>query len=91
MGNVVAIARKELRSYFASPIAYIVIGLFAVIFGIFFGVILLIEQFRKLRGVPVHTQRQLREVVAADGKAVEALGELFRQDDVGGDLGHDIN
>ena len=41
MGNVVAIARKELRAYFASPIAYIVIGLFAVIFGIFFGVILL--------------------------------------------------
>ena len=41
MSNVLALARKELRSYFASPIAYIVIGLFAVIFGIFFGVILL--------------------------------------------------
>ena len=36
MNNVLAIARKELRSYFASPIAYIVIGLFAVIFGFFF-------------------------------------------------------
>jgi len=41
MRNILAIAGKELRSYFASPIAYIVIGLFAVIFGIFFGVILL--------------------------------------------------
>jgi len=27
MGNVIAIAQKELKSYFASPIAYIVIGL----------------------------------------------------------------
>jgi ABC-2 type transport system permease protein len=41
VSNVLAIARKELRSYFVSPIAYIVIGLFAVIFDIFFSVILL--------------------------------------------------
>ena len=38
--NVLAIADKELRSYFASPIAYIIIGLFALIFGRFFDVYL---------------------------------------------------
>ncbi len=36
MRNVLAIAGKELRSYFASPIAYIIIGLFALIFGWFY-------------------------------------------------------
>lgn len=36
MRNVVAIAHKELRSYFASPIAYIIIGFFALPFGAFF-------------------------------------------------------
>jgi ABC-2 type transport system permease protein len=34
--NTLAIADKELRSYFASPIAYIIIGLFALLFGWFF-------------------------------------------------------
>jgi ABC-2 type transport system permease protein len=33
MSNVMAIAERELRSYFASPIAYAVIGLFALVFG----------------------------------------------------------
>jgi len=36
MSNVIAIAGKELRSYFASPIAYIVVGLFALVFGYFY-------------------------------------------------------
>jgi ABC-2 type transport system permease protein len=31
--NVLAIAHKELRSYFASPIAYVVVGFFALVFG----------------------------------------------------------
>jgi len=34
--NVLAVADKELRSYFASPIAYIIIGFFALPFGVFF-------------------------------------------------------
>jgi ABC-2 type transport system permease protein len=41
MNNVLAIARKELRSYFASPIAYVVIGMFALTFGFFFYSLLL--------------------------------------------------
>lgn len=36
MSNVLAIAHKELRSYFVSPIAYVVIGLFAVLYGFFY-------------------------------------------------------
>jgi ABC-2 type transport system permease protein len=38
--NVLAIAGKELRSYFASPMGYILIGLFALLFGAFFRVYL---------------------------------------------------
>jgi len=34
--NALAIANKEFRSYFASPIGYILIGLFALLFGYFF-------------------------------------------------------
>jgi ABC-2 type transport system permease protein len=40
MRNILAIAGKELRSYFASPIAYIVIGCFAALYGFFFIAIL---------------------------------------------------
>ena len=36
MRNVLAIAHKELRSYFSSPIAYILIGFFLLPFGVFF-------------------------------------------------------
>ncbi len=40
MRNVIAIAQKELKSYFASPIAYIVLGVFALLYGYFFIAIL---------------------------------------------------
>jgi ABC-2 type transport system permease protein len=40
MGNIIAIAQKELKSYFSSPIAYIVIGLWALLYGYFFVAIL---------------------------------------------------
>ena len=40
MGNVLAIAHKELRSYFASPVGYIAVGLFALLYGYFYIAIL---------------------------------------------------
>ena len=36
MSNIVAIARKELKGYFSSPIAFIVVGFFALMFGLFY-------------------------------------------------------
>jgi ABC-2 type transport system permease protein len=39
--NILAIAHKELKSYFASPIAYVLLGVFAILYGWFFGTILL--------------------------------------------------
>src|SRR5215475_7804366 len=36
MRNVLAIAEKELRAYFASPMAYVIIGFFLLPFGVFF-------------------------------------------------------
>ena len=36
MSNILALAQKELRAYFVSPIAYVVLGLFSVLFGVFF-------------------------------------------------------
>jgi ABC-2 type transport system permease protein len=38
MTNILAIARKELRGYFASPVGYVVLGLYAIVFGYFFAV-----------------------------------------------------
>ena len=36
MRNVLAIAGKELRGYFASPIGYVLVGFWALLFGYFF-------------------------------------------------------
>ena len=40
MSNVFAIAQKELKSYFSSPIGYITIGFFALLYGFFYFTIL---------------------------------------------------
>jgi ABC-2 type transport system permease protein len=36
MNNILAITYKELKSYFASPIAYVVIGLYSLVYGYYF-------------------------------------------------------
>src|SRR4051812_25284890 len=40
MSNILVIAHKELKSYFSSPIAYIAIGMWALLYGYFFIAIL---------------------------------------------------
>jgi ABC-2 type transport system permease protein len=40
MTNILAIAQKELKAYFSSPIAYIVIGFWSLLYGYFFVAIL---------------------------------------------------
>jgi ABC-2 type transport system permease protein len=40
MSNILTIANKELKAYFSGPIAYIVIGLWALLYGYFFVAIL---------------------------------------------------
>jgi ABC-2 type transport system permease protein len=38
MTNILAIVRKEWRGYFASPVGYVVIGMYALVFGYFYTV-----------------------------------------------------
>ena len=53
MSNILAVAHKELKAYFASPIAYIVIGLFVLMFGFFYYTLLglFIEQGMRMMGL----------------------------------------
>jgi ABC-2 type transport system permease protein len=65
VSNVLAIAHKEIKGYFASPIAYIVIGLYALMFGYFFYALLLYfdRQSMQVAGLggsqPVNVNEQL--------------------------------
>ena len=64
MNNILAIAHKELKSYFSTPIAYVVIGFFALLFGYFFYAMLVIfnqqsAQFGGVEGGAVDINQQL--------------------------------
>jgi len=49
VNNILAIAHKELKSYFSTPIAYIVIGFFALLFGYFYYAMLVIFNQQSLQ------------------------------------------
>lgn len=64
MRNALTIAGKELRAYFASPIAYVVIGFFAIIFGYFFVALLYFFDRQSMQmapgmGGPMNINQQL--------------------------------
>jgi ABC-2 type transport system permease protein len=65
MSNILAIARKELNSYFASPIAYVVVGAFSLIFGFFYVSLLswFVQQSMQMgqmgMGGPVNVNQQM--------------------------------
>jgi ABC-2 type transport system permease protein len=65
VSNILAIAGRELRAYFASPIAYIVIGLFAALYGAFFVLylFLFVEQSMRMgamgMGGPVNVNQMM--------------------------------
>jgi ABC-2 type transport system permease protein len=57
MRDVLIICRKELRSYFVSPVAYILLAMFAIIFGFFFwnslGYFVYMGMESQMRGQPM--------------------------------------
>ena len=64
LSNVAAIAGKELRSYFGSPVAWVMMGLFAFIFGWFFTVYLRMFMMNSMQsqfggGQPVNVNMSL--------------------------------
>ncbi len=77
MRNIVAIARKELRSYFASPIAYVVIGMFTFIFGYFYVALLnfFVQQSMQMGamgmgGGPVNVNQQMIRLLLQNAAVV---------------------
>jgi ABC-2 type transport system permease protein len=66
MNNILAIAHKELKSYFSTPIAYVVIGFFALLFGYFFYAM-----------VVIFNQQSL-QFGGAEGGAVDINQQLIR-------------
>jgi ABC-2 type transport system permease protein len=69
MRNILAIANKELRSYFASPIAYIVIGFFTFLYGWFFVAIL---------GFFIRQSMQMGQFGAGGGPTMNVNQQLIR-------------
>src|SRR3954453_20833750 len=64
MNNILAIAHKELKSYFSTSIAYMVIGMFALLWGYFFYAMVVIFQRQSMQlgaegGSDVNLNQQL--------------------------------
>ena len=74
MRNVIAIAHRELRSYFSSPMAYIIIGFFALPFGVFFYLYLdaFVRQSLQMGGMgqPMNVNQQVIRYVLQNASVI---------------------
>jgi ABC-2 type transport system permease protein len=78
MSNILAIAQKELRSYFASPIAYVIIGFFALVFGYFYIVsINIFLQATMQMGIPGQGQININAMAIRPLLGNESVVALF--------------
>jgi ABC-2 type transport system permease protein len=78
MGNILAIAQKELRSYFSSPIAYVIIGFFALVFGYFYIVsIAFFLQMTMQMGIPGQGQININSMAIRPLLANVSVVALF--------------
>lgn len=64
MTNILAIVRKEWRGYFSSPVGYVVLGMYAVVFGYFYAVgldwfVRVSMQAPQMGGGPMNVNQQL--------------------------------
>jgi ABC-2 type transport system permease protein len=56
MSNILAIAHKELKAYFSTPIAYVVIGFFAVLWGYFYYAMIVYFDSQSMRASGLEAQ-----------------------------------
>ncbi len=78
MTNILAIARKELRSYFASPIGYVVIGMYALVFGFFYAIGLNFSVRQSMQGPgmgggPFNVNQQMIRYVLMNSTVINLL------------------
>src|SRR6202789_3513595 len=76
MRNVLVIFRKELRGYFTSPVAYLLLTMFAVVFGLFFwnalGAFVIAGLEMQLRGqnMPMNVNEQIIRPLLSNASVV---------------------
>ncbi len=72
MRNILTIAGKELRGYFVSPMGWIVMGLFALLFGYFFYAHLefFVSQSMQSQGAPVNVNQGLIRGVLGNASVI---------------------